>query len=151
MIPRVDLEPLPASVATFDVGVDGATALVHTAYPKPDERLSTSYVTAPDKDGRITVSVPQPETDATVTVVALADGRIPRILGTVQATDFWDEVDSGDGEPFLEFKGTMRTGDIQAPKARPSDAQLELGIFGGGAALTIIGFLGIVIRRRRRK
>jgi hypothetical protein len=59
-------------------------------------------------------------------LIALAEGREPRVLGTVEADAFWQESEANGDQPFLRFTATLPEGDLTfpsgegAPVARPA-------------------------------
>jgi hypothetical protein len=114
-MPRTDLEPLPAARVTVDVGVEGAAVYVQVDYPGDQAGLSYGTVAAVDADGTVAVPVPPPGSGATVTLIALADGRKPAVLAVLPADTYWDDAIANAGRPFLSFSATMSPGDIELP------------------------------------
>jgi len=147
--PRYEMPPLPAGMAAIDAGGVEAAVLVHVAFPAPNEYRGYSYVTTPDANGRVYVAMPPPETDATATLVTLADGYLPAIAGRVEAADFWTQAEEHDGEPFLAFSVKMQPGTIEGRGPGGSNRTASLALIAGGALLTLGSVASVAVRRRK--
>lgn len=62
-----------------------ARVYAQVTYPAPREHESYGYVVVPDASGSVELAVPPPGTGAEVVLIALADGHLPAVLGSVAA------------------------------------------------------------------
>lgn len=173
ILPRADLTGGPAQTATVSiVGPDGtavanAQVLAQVSYPAPHEDQSYGYVLTPDADGSVMLAVPPPESGATITLIAVADGHTPAVIGTLDAATYWKQA-TVSSTSFLSFHGTLQKGDLTIPTGKgPSTGSPGSGrgsgaggAHGGGigamsaliliAGLLIAVMVGAILGRRRR-
>ena len=92
-----------------------AQVYVQVTYPAPREHESYGYVVVPDASGSVELAVPPPGTGAEVVLIALADGHLPAVLGSVAADTFWDDATAHAGGSFLAFGVTLQPGEFEVP------------------------------------
>lgn len=119
-VPRNGFVGPTAGLATVTVEAAGgpvpATQVyVQVTYPAPREHESYGYVVVPDASGSVELAVPPPGTGAEVVLIALADGHLPAVLGSVVADTFWDDATAHAGGPFLAFGATLQPGEFEIP------------------------------------
>lgn len=173
-LPRTGYEGVDAFKATVSVldpdqrAIPGAMVVAQVVVPAPNQDLSYGYVVEPDENGSVTLSVPAPDSGATVVLMAVADGHDPAVLGTIDPPTFWADAVTHT-EPFLSFTATLQPGELSIPTGignGPVDTTTGAGgptatgdtgddsppvsaiaILIAGLALAVVA--GIVIGRRR--
>jgi alpha-tubulin suppressor-like RCC1 family protein len=139
--PRTNAPPIPAGMVAVDTGGVDATVVVSVSFPAPNEYRGYSYSTVRDEDGRVYVAVPPPESGATVTVLAVAEGYLPSTVARLQAADFWEDAREHRGLPFLSYRATMQPGTVGAG-GPAADAGPAGGPDGSGEGAHVIGRTG---------
>ncbi len=147
-IPRRDAPPAPGARVEVNAGNVDARVLVQVTLPEPNQYQGYSYLATPDTDNLVHVAMPPPEYGGTAALTVLAQGYKPAIAGVIETETFWEDVEAGNGEPFLSFDVTLERGDIT-----PSDGSgVNIGWLlvgaGGVALMTAAGASFVVMRRR---
>lgn len=139
-VDRYDVVMPPSTRVDVD-GPDDATYIVSTTYPAPDNGAGTAYVAVPDADGRIVVAVPGEESDATVTILAVAPGKLPSIVDVIDPAAFWKEAAAHDGEPFLSLHVALEEGELSDGGGGSGGPPIGIGgaLLGVGLGVAIIG------------
>lgn len=131
-----------ATRVKVDAGDADANVIVSVAYPPPNVALGYAYVADVGEDGRISVAVPDEETESTTTLLAIAPGRLPQIITTIDAKVFWEEAATHGDEPFLDLAVTMTAGSVDDARQQERDLPAlaaGIGAFGSGIALALLG------------
>lgn len=136
---RYDAE-LPPSTR---VGVDGpadATYIVSITYPVPGQGAGSAYVAVADEERRIEVAVPPEDSDATVSILAVAPGHLPSVVEVLEPAAFWAEAAEHDDEPFLEIDVELAAGELDASSGSTAPPlALGGGVLALGIALAFVG------------
>ena len=143
-VERNDVVMPPATWVKVDTGGVDATIVVSITFPPPDDDRGYSYIATPAPDGRVRVAMPPEDGNGVVTLTAVAPGRLPEFVTTIEPKSFWKDAATQDGEPFLDLSTTLRAGDLGGDDGR-SGPPLAAGI--GAAA---VGFALAITGRRKR-
>lgn len=111
-IPRTQPPDLLELKAHLDTGGIDATALVHVDVPEPDQDASFSILTPITSDELAALPVPPPDSGATVSVIAMADGYQPAVALEVDPATFWADADENPGRTFLAGSAQLVPGDL---------------------------------------
>jgi hypothetical protein len=175
-VPRTDYGGIEGFIANVSILGDNSAVIpdaevyAQVVYPAPSQGSSYGYTVVPDELGAVSVSVPDPNSGAMVVLIAVANGHMPRVLGTIDPTTFWTDAATHDG-PFLSYSATLPTGDLTIPTGAggdPTSAGSSSGSASGAskgkaasrstssiailiAGLVIPAFVGVALGRRRRR
>lgn len=87
-------------------------AIVMVSYPAARATDSFSYLAQPGPSGLISVVLPPESSQATVSIVALADGRIPRVVATLDPAELWHDRAPPSSRPPLVVQADLRPGTV---------------------------------------
>ena len=157
-MPRFEIPPAPEGFVTIDTGGVATDALVNITFAAPHEHRSYGYVMRLEAGGRALIAAPPQGFEATVTVVALADGYLPAIAGRFAAADLWALWEQNPGQQVLSLSVAMQPGGIEDGDA-PEAVEAASGGGGGlpgwlyalisGSIVTALGY-GLVFARYGR-
>lgn len=150
IIPRPHAEVPDALRVVVDTGGEKATVLLDVAVPEGTEEVSTVTEVVPDEDGRVLLDLPREGSGATITVLAMADGRQPVVAGRLAADEVWAQADEKPDQPAATFEADIAGSpewSVGPGSSRGRTLQLALIALGTLAAL-LIG-RSLVTRRRR--
>jgi hypothetical protein len=146
-VTRYEPPLLPEEEARLDAHGVQSGVIEFVDYPKDPAR---SYASAVDpRDGSFGVLVPPAETDATVTLVAVAPGYVPKVIGEVRAGSFWKEAAANPGKSFLSFDVRLDPGSVRIGRSS-SRARGALMSIAGAVVFALAGLWLILSARRRR-
>lgn len=111
--------------AQADVTANVSAAVIAFVDDPAQPERGYSYV-AGNTDAPVTVWVPEAE-GTSVTLMALADGHLPEVIGTVESESFWEEAHATPDTSFLSFDVTLQEGEV------------DLGSNGGPGPLLLLG------------
>jgi hypothetical protein len=97
------------------------------------------------QNGQVMLAMPSAESGATVTLIGLADGYTPAVLGEVEAKAFWEQAASTQ-TPFLSFSAAMQPGDFTIPNGEgepPPTTSLPVVTTAMPAAATTVAADGV--------
>jgi len=110
--PRAQPPDLLELKARIDTGGIAATALVHVDVPEPNDAASFAVLTPITSDGLAALPIPPPDSGATVTVIAMADGYEPAVALEIDPATFWPAADENPGRTFLAGGAVLVPGDL---------------------------------------
>ena len=126
LLPRSDLPAPPEATVQIDSGGVATHAVVYITYAPPHSSRSYGYVAALDDEQQVLIATPPRSYEATVTVMLLADGFRPAVVGRFETAELWEYWDQAPGGSIIEIEATLQPdggdADIEAPQLAPIQA-----------------------------
>lgn len=138
-VERNDVILPPATWVKVDTGNVHPEIEVSLTYPAPHQDRGYSYLAKPAADGRVQVVTPPEDSGGVVTLTAIAAGRLPEVVKTIEPKAFWHEAAKHDNQPFLDLSTTLRTGDLGGRSTNAPPLAADLGALAAAGGLAIIG------------
>ena len=145
LTPRRDLPAPPEAEVVVDSGGIATDAVVHIAFQGEDASRSYGYVTALDDDGRMLIAAPPEDHQATITVIALADGYEPTVAGRLDSSELWRLWNEHPGESLVSFEvemlpeGSSRVVTLEVGDDDHSSGALSMGSIELPPQLLVVG------------
>ena len=126
LLPRSDLPAPPEATVQIDSGGVATHAVVYITYAPPHTSRSYGYVAALDDAQQVLIATPPRAYEATVTVMLLAEGYRPAVVGRFETAELWELWDQAPGESVIEIAATLQPdggdADIEVPALAPIEA-----------------------------
>ena len=126
LLPRSDLPPPPEATVQIDSGGVATHAVVYITYAPPHTSRSYGYVADLDATEQLLIATPPRSYEATVTIMLLADGFRPAVVGTFETAELWGYWDAAPGESVIAIEATLQPdggdADIELAVAAPIQA-----------------------------
>jgi hypothetical protein len=107
--------------------VGAVRTIVQVSYPNGQEADSFGYEARPGPSGLISVVLPPSSAQASVSLLALADGRIPRVVATLDPARLWSDGTSPASRSPIVVRAELRPGQVDPTGATAPSSSSSSG------------------------